>query len=114
VIAHVDNPTADLEGPLPDERSLSCVMQYTPKAVILSGRLTAASLSNDGAAPLLLARPEVLVFAGDGMAEGRTRVVVDPTRRDGRVLGFASVTPTSTANSISRTSSSTHRLIVAG
>lgn len=52
---------------------------------------TAASLSNEGDAPLLLARPEFLVFAGDGIAEERTRVAVDATRDDGRILGFATV-----------------------
>ncbi|TQS45054.1 GNAT family N-acetyltransferase [Cryptosporangium phraense] len=44
----------------------------------------AASLSNAGDAPLLLARPEFLVFAGDDIPTGRTRVAADP-----RILGFA-------------------------
>ena len=49
----------------------------------------AASLSNPGDAPLLLARPEFLVFRGDGIAEGRTRVA---TTADGdRLVGFATV-----------------------
>lgn len=47
----------------------------------------AASLSNAGDAPLLLARPEYLVFAGDGIAEGRTIVA----ESGGRVVGFAGV-----------------------
>lgn len=51
----------------------------------------AASLSNENDAPLLLARPEFLVFAGDGIAEGRTRLVVDPVSDAGTVLGFATV-----------------------
>jgi ribosomal protein S18 acetylase RimI-like enzyme len=51
----------------------------------------AASLSNEGDAPLLLARPEFLVFAGDGIVEGRTRVAVTGTPGDDRVLGFATV-----------------------
>jgi GNAT superfamily N-acetyltransferase len=51
----------------------------------------AASLSNAGDAPLLLDRPEFLVFAGDGIADGRTRVAVTGTPGDNRVLGFATV-----------------------
>jgi GNAT superfamily N-acetyltransferase len=52
----------------------------------------AASLSNADDAPLLLAKPEFLVFAGDGITEGRTRVVVDAMPDGDRVLGFATVT----------------------
>jgi len=48
----------------------------------------AASLSNPGDAPLLLAHPEYLVFAGEGIADGRTLVAVDGT---GAVAGFASL-----------------------
>ena len=51
----------------------------------------AASLSNENDAPLLLARPEFLDFDGDGIVEGRTRVVVEDERGQGRVLGFATV-----------------------
>ncbi|MEU4242537.1 GNAT family N-acetyltransferase [Actinoplanes sp. NPDC026619] len=51
----------------------------------------AASLSNAGDAPLLLARPEFLVFAGDGIAAGRTLVAVSDPAGDGRVAGFATV-----------------------
>jgi len=36
----------------------------------------AAALSNAGDAPMLLARPEFLVFAGDGIADGRTLVAL--------------------------------------
>jgi GNAT superfamily N-acetyltransferase len=50
-----------------------------------------ASLSNAGDAPALLARPEFLVFAGEGIAEGRTRVAVDAAPGDDRVLGFATL-----------------------
>jgi ribosomal protein S18 acetylase RimI-like enzyme len=50
-----------------------------------------ASLSNADDAPLLLARPEFLVFAGDGIQAGMTRVVVDASAPDGQVLGFATV-----------------------
>lgn len=46
-----------------------------------------ASLSNAGDAPLLLARPEFLVFAGDGIADGRTLVAVDGDQ----VVGFATI-----------------------
>jgi GNAT superfamily N-acetyltransferase len=49
----------------------------------------AASLSNAGDAPNLLARPEYLVFAGDGIADGRTLVAVS----EGRVVGFATIAP---------------------
>jgi GNAT superfamily N-acetyltransferase len=49
----------------------------------------AASLSNAGDAPALLARPEYLVFAGDGIAAGRTRVAVVGPGEEGRVVGFA-------------------------
>lgn len=48
----------------------------------------AASLSNERDAPLLLANPEHLVFAGAGIADGRTRLVEDT-----RVFGFATVVP---------------------
>src|SRR5512142_1650106 len=51
----------------------------------------AASLSNAGDAPTLLARPEYLVFAGEGIAEGRTRVAVAGPEGDGPLLGFATV-----------------------
>ena len=47
-----------------------------------------ASLSNAGEREVLLAHPEVLVFDGGGIAEGRVRVAVAD---DGAVLGFASV-----------------------
>ena len=46
-----------------------------------------ASLSNEGDRETLLAHPEVLEFAGEGIAEGRTRVAVI----DGRVVGFSTV-----------------------
>jgi ribosomal protein S18 acetylase RimI-like enzyme len=51
----------------------------------------AASLSNERDAPLLLAHPEFLVFAGDGIADARTRAAIGTTEGDGRVLGFATV-----------------------
>lgn len=54
---------------------------------------SAASLSNDGDAPGLLANPEFLVFDGDGIAEERTRVAVDAAGEGHRVLGFATVRP---------------------
>lgn len=51
----------------------------------------AASLSNAGDAPILLARPEFLIFTGEGIAAGRTLVAtVSPTGKD-RVIGFATV-----------------------
>jgi GNAT superfamily N-acetyltransferase len=52
---------------------------------------SAASLSNPGDAPLLLARPEFLHFTGEGIAQGRTRVATVPDERTERVVGFATV-----------------------
>jgi GNAT superfamily N-acetyltransferase len=46
----------------------------------------AASLSNAGDRPALLANPEVLVWDGDAIAEGRGRVAVAD---DGAIAGFA-------------------------
>jgi GNAT superfamily N-acetyltransferase len=51
----------------------------------------AASLSNVDDAPLLRAHPEYLVFPGDGIADGRTRVAVGGPPDDERLLGFATV-----------------------
>ena len=51
----------------------------------------AASLSNAGDAPMLLARPEFLVFTGEGIAAGRTLVAVASPAGNGRVVGFATV-----------------------
>lgn len=48
-----------------------------------------ASLGNAGDAPMLLARPELLVLAGEGVAEGRTRVAVPGRDPRAPVLGFA-------------------------
>jgi GNAT superfamily N-acetyltransferase len=50
-----------------------------------------ASLSNAGDAPLLLARPEFLVFTGEGIAAGRTLVAVASQPGKDRVVGFASI-----------------------
>jgi GNAT superfamily N-acetyltransferase len=47
----------------------------------------AASLSNADDAPLLLARPEFLVFAGDGIAAGDTLVALD----QGVIVGFGTL-----------------------
>jgi GNAT superfamily N-acetyltransferase len=51
----------------------------------------AAALSNAGDAPGLLARPELLAFAGDGIPSGRTRVAVVGTGSAARLVGFATV-----------------------
>jgi GNAT superfamily N-acetyltransferase len=51
----------------------------------------AASLSNPGDAPQLRAHPEYLVFSGEGIAAGRTRVAVAGPRREGQLVGFATV-----------------------
>jgi len=51
----------------------------------------AASLSNADDAPLLLARPEYLVFAGEGIADGRTLVAVARPAGKDQVVGFATV-----------------------
>ncbi len=47
-----------------------------------------SSLSNHDDRANLIAHPEALHWAGDGVAERRTRVAVD---QDGRVLGFVTV-----------------------
>ena len=47
-----------------------------------------SSLSNEGDREALLANPEVLVFEGGSIREGRTRVAVD----HGRLVGFATTT----------------------
>jgi GNAT superfamily N-acetyltransferase len=49
-----------------------------------------ASLSNEGDRAALLANPDALVWAADGIAEGRTRVAVTA---DGTIVGFATVLP---------------------
>ena len=49
-----------------------------------------ASLSNEGDRANLLGSPETLLWVGDGLATGRTRVATDSS---GRALGFASVVP---------------------
>jgi GNAT superfamily N-acetyltransferase len=51
----------------------------------------AASLSNAGDAPMLLARPEFLVFTGEGIATGRTLVAVASPPGMDRVVGFVTV-----------------------
>jgi GNAT superfamily N-acetyltransferase len=51
----------------------------------------AASLSNAGDASMLLARPEFLEFAGDGVAEDRTQVAVAGSEPQGRIVGFVTV-----------------------
>jgi GNAT superfamily N-acetyltransferase len=50
-----------------------------------------ASLSNAGDAPLLLARPEYLVFTGEGIAAGRTLVALAGPPGSGRIVGFATL-----------------------
>ncbi len=51
-----------------------------------------ASLSNSADAPVLLARPEFLHFAGEGVSAGRTRIAVAAVERGKAILGFATVT----------------------
>jgi len=51
----------------------------------------AASLSNEGDAPALLAHPEYLIFTGDGIAEGRTRVIVATVDGSQHLAGFATL-----------------------
>ncbi len=51
-----------------------------------------ASLSNSRDAPVLLARPEFLHFAGEGLEEGRTRLAVADVEDMETALGFATVT----------------------
>lgn len=54
----------------------------------------AASLSNPGDAPHLLAHPEHLVFTGDAIAAGRTRLA-QPGPGSVTVVGFATAVPSS-------------------
>jgi GNAT superfamily N-acetyltransferase len=49
-----------------------------------------SSLSNEGDRAALLANPEALILAADGVAEGRTRVAATV---DGTIVGFATVLP---------------------
>jgi GNAT superfamily N-acetyltransferase len=51
-----------------------------------------ASLSNPRDAPALLARPEFLLFAGEGVAQGDTRLAVAGAEGGGTIIGFATVT----------------------
>lgn len=53
----------------------------------------AASLSNPGEVALLSARPELLVFRGEAVPAGRTRVATAPGTGTDRLLGFATVVP---------------------
>jgi len=52
-----------------------------------------ASLSNPGDAPHLLAHPEHLVFTGDGIADGLTRLAETGSEAAGTVVGFSTVIP---------------------
>jgi N-acetylglutamate synthase-like GNAT family acetyltransferase len=49
-----------------------------------------SSLSNEGDRAALLANPDALVLAADGIAQGRTRVAI---ATDGTIVGFATVLP---------------------
>jgi GNAT superfamily N-acetyltransferase len=51
----------------------------------------AAALSNVGDAPALLAHPEHLIFTGDGIGEGRTRVAVVTLEGRQQLAGFATL-----------------------
>ena len=57
---------------------------------MLRGIYRRASLANEGDREALLANPDALVLAADGVAEGRTRVAVTA---EGRILGFATGVP---------------------
>jgi GNAT superfamily N-acetyltransferase len=52
----------------------------------------AAALSNAGDAPALLAHPEYLVFTGEWVAEGRTRVAIVVSDGRDHLTGFATLT----------------------
>ena len=58
----------------------------------------AASLSNAGDAPLLLARPEYLVFTGEGIAAGRTLVALAGPPDSRRIVGFATLASLAPSN----------------
>lgn len=51
----------------------------------------AASLSNAGDAPMLLARPEFLVFTGEGLTSGRTLIAAADRPDEDTVVGFATI-----------------------
>jgi GNAT superfamily N-acetyltransferase len=73
------------------ESGLSIRMAVAADLPALQQVYRAASLSNAGDAPVLLARPEFLVFTGGGIAAGRTMVAVAGPSGDHRVVGFATV-----------------------
>ena len=50
-----------------------------------------ASLSNVADAPMLLARPEFLIFTGEGVATGRTLIAVVERPDQDTAVGFASI-----------------------
>jgi GNAT superfamily N-acetyltransferase len=52
---------------------------------ILQALFVASSMSNEGDRANMVEHPEVLVFDGEGVSEGRTRVAVD----DGEIVGFS-------------------------
>ena len=58
---------------------------------VLQQVFRAASLSNEDDAELLLAHPEYLVFTGDGIADGRTRVATSAAEEKDWIRGFATV-----------------------
>jgi GNAT superfamily N-acetyltransferase len=83
-----------MSSSIPRPRSDPALMVRTAVAADLPALrrvYRAASLSNAGDAPMLLARPEFLVFAGEGIAAGRTRVAVAGPRADRRVVGFVTL-----------------------
>jgi GNAT superfamily N-acetyltransferase len=63
----------------------------------LRGVYRRASLSNAGDRAALLAHPEVLVWPGDGLAAGWTRVAADGAA----VVGFATLAPAGTGVTLS-------------
>jgi GNAT superfamily N-acetyltransferase len=77
-------------APMREERETTWVIRTATPADLpeLKRVYRAASLSNAGDAPHLLARPEFLVYTGDGLAEGRTRAAVQDA---GAILGFATL-----------------------
>src|SRR5690349_18163219 len=73
------------------ERDLAIRTAVAADLPALQAVYRAASLSNAGDAPLLLAQPEYLVFAGEGIGDGRTLVAVAGPADTDEVVGFATL-----------------------
>jgi GNAT superfamily N-acetyltransferase len=61
-----------------------------PDLLAVRGVFRRSSLANAGDRGVLLAHPDVLIWAGGSLRDGRTRVAVDA---GGTIVGFATVVP---------------------